>query len=361
MPETAQQPIPEDVRELQTLVNEYRREMQRLKERIAELNNQGHSEPSDDSEAGAETKKSTSSITVAKARRQIRKFTTLYVLWPRFIDSMFTTAIDPDYNPLERFKDKNTKVQGQLSDWHDMFPRELAHLVKEDWWVAVFKAEASQQRSNLSSRVRRQAGTAIFGCSEDDLKSPEIRRQKFGELIGLPADESGKGNPYNVPILHEPYNGKFDIHSVFLNRSLMKTLNAILRGAQSIKTVDGRLSTSPGTDTVCAKWNVTHTTPGAIAMAAVLTRWAASPDVEFHEVGRESQINWQAHYETYLKYLTDGLLKKKTSVVKIFRIWDQTLFPNSTSGYWGTGTVSQDAISEAFALLNEDDDEVDEM
>ena len=85
-----------------------------------------------------------------------------------------------------------------------------------------FKAEASQQRSNLSSRVRRQAGTAIFACGEDDLKTPEIRRQKFGELIGLSSAGLASYSPYNVPVLHETGSGRLDIHTVFLNRSLMK-------------------------------------------------------------------------------------------------------------------------------------------
>ncbi|GJE89870.1 hypothetical protein PsYK624_059810 [Phanerochaete sordida] len=356
------------LRELQQELNESRREVQSLRERLANTTNSGGSQTSPSAAQSSQEEPRAEGTTdsgaaLEQARMYVRKYTTLYMLWCRLPSSMFPNgpALD-DYSPTDRFKNDDTKVQGQLDDFNEMFPPALVPITKESWWVPVFKAASSQQRSNLQGRVRRAAGTAIFGCTEDDLKSSEARRERFGALIGLPAAETNPEDHdhFNIEVLHEPYHGKMDTRTIFLNPRLIKTLSAVLRGPQSIKTPDGRLSTMPGADTVCSKWAVTHTTPGAIAMACVLTRWAASPDVQFHEHGLESHIDWQAAFEGYLQYLNDGLLKEKSSVRNIFRTWDEALFPNSTTRHGqrpGTSRGHREDVNGALALLNAEEDE----
>ena len=50
-----------------------------------------------------------------------------------------------------------------------------------------FNAEMNQQRSNGSTRVRQEAGTAIFNCKDSDLETGESRFKTFGKLIGWQA------------------------------------------------------------------------------------------------------------------------------------------------------------------------------
>jgi hypothetical protein len=65
----------------------------------------------------------------------------------------------------------------------------------------------SQQRSNAAKRVRREAGTAILGCLDADLKTADSRLKKFKELVGW-VEENGKGYYEEfAPILYEEGNG----------------------------------------------------------------------------------------------------------------------------------------------------------
>jgi hypothetical protein len=87
-----------------------------------------------------------------------------------------------------------------------------------------FRNAMMTQRSNTSTRVRKQAGPSIFGCTAADLKSSQERYEKFKERIGWVVRQDGsKGyETWAVEILHKNYNGRFDINCVFLNPVLMK-------------------------------------------------------------------------------------------------------------------------------------------
>ncbi|KAJ7336330.1 hypothetical protein DFH08DRAFT_813548 [Mycena albidolilacea] len=71
--------------------------------------------------------------------------------------------------------------------------------------------------------------------------------------------------------------------------------------------------------------------------------FALSADDSLRENGKVTGINWAANYELYLKYLTTGLEKCKTSVLKIF----------STCGAENNGGSTVDAMD----LLNADAEE----
>jgi hypothetical protein len=60
-----------------------------------------------------------------------------------------------------------------------------------------------------------------------------------------------------------------------------------------------------------------------------------SADDQLRENGTITGINWAAYHETYLNYLTTGLEKRKASVLKIFRTWDDIFFPGRGAGLGG--------------------------
>ena len=80
------------------------------------------------------------------------------------------------------------------------------------------------QRSNTSTRIRKQAGHSIFNCLASDLHSSETRYNKFRQKIGWVENNVGKNHyeTWKVEILHKDYGGAFDINGVFLNPVLMK-------------------------------------------------------------------------------------------------------------------------------------------
>jgi hypothetical protein len=83
----------------------------------------------------------------------------------------------------------------------------------------------SSQRSGTASRLRRQAGPAIFDCKSGDLLSPESRL-RFREKIGwVEAHDDACGGHYDtwkVEILHDDYQGSFNKDTVFRNSILLR-------------------------------------------------------------------------------------------------------------------------------------------
>ncbi|KAJ7805215.1 hypothetical protein B0H13DRAFT_2488967, partial [Mycena leptocephala] len=108
-------------------------------------------------------------------------------------------------------------------------------------------------------------------------------------------------------------------------------------------------------------WALRNTTPGVIAACAILTRWAVSADIELTPRGTETGINWQADLEKYIKYLQNGLDKRKASVLRIFRERDDIFFPETDSSFAANGNGGDEAekqLQDAMDLLDADEEEV---
>jgi hypothetical protein len=86
------------------------------------------------------------------------------------------------------------------------------------------------QRSNTSTRVRKQAGHSIFDVKAEELSDPQMRYDKFWEKIGWIMRENGTKfyETWAVEILHKDYSGSFDINRVFLNPELMRVSQCVL-------------------------------------------------------------------------------------------------------------------------------------
>src|ERR1700733_1440008 len=81
-----------------------------------------------------------------------------------------------------------------------------------------FRNGMMSQRSNTSTRLRKQAGHAIFSCQGSDLTSAQNRYDKFRAKIGWVNSQNGNSyyETWKVEILHKDYNNEFDINRVFL-------------------------------------------------------------------------------------------------------------------------------------------------
>ncbi|KAJ7711786.1 hypothetical protein B0H14DRAFT_3524321 [Mycena olivaceomarginata] len=250
--------------------------------------------------------------------------------------------------------------------------KEIKHLVHKFMitkmmWISdlahTFNSEMGTQRSNSTGRVCPQCGTEIFDCTAADLATLESRRDKFRTSIGYVEDADGSHyEVFNVEILHKNYNGSLDVDTVFRGPKLHLVFACVMRGLAAGKAM--KITGTPTQATgkcVAQLWGLHHSTPGSIAACAILARWAVSADIELTPRGAETGINWQAALEKYIKYLQNGLDKRKASILRIFREWDEIFFPDTDSSLGANGNGGGDAekqMQDAMDLLNADEEEV---
>ncbi|KAF8578340.1 hypothetical protein K439DRAFT_1621412 [Ramaria rubella] len=196
-------------------------------------------------------------------------------------------------------------TQGQLADLQEIIPAKFYEDFSGDVLWNNFKSSMSQQRSNGSTRIHREAGTAIFKCLDEDISDSFQCCEKFKELIGWTANANGSGRYKALaPILYKDYQGR-------------------------------------------------HSTT---RMYSALARFALSANIQLQPTGASTCIPYQENFEHYLKYLTDGLLKKKALVIAIFHSWNQEFYPHTTPETNNTGEADEESVQEALANLESDDE-----
>jgi hypothetical protein len=80
----------------------------------------------------------------------------------------------------------------------------------------------NEQKSNISSRLRKIVAPIMFECSAVDLSS-STEWAKFKPKIGW-VDNGNQGhcNTWNVEILYKKYENEYDKSVIFLNDVLMQ-------------------------------------------------------------------------------------------------------------------------------------------
>ncbi|KAH9970789.1 hypothetical protein BGW80DRAFT_1326669 [Lactifluus volemus] len=226
-----------------------------------------------------------------------------------------------------------------------------------------FSGAMKSQRSNTASRLRGQCAV-LFGPSVKDsdlhYSNPQLRNEKFRDRIGWVDNGEGSGTFSNldVEILHKDYSGSFDLKTAFLNPILMRVYVAIIRGPTSAKELMNGFPSHPRTDTMAQKHGIRHTTPGAIASAVILSRWALSSDNFLQRVGNNTGIHYANDFDMYLRILMTGLRQRKKSILNVFREWDRVIFPNSNSGLAAQGQEISSGLRMAMEMLEADEEEV---
>ncbi|KIJ48303.1 hypothetical protein M422DRAFT_162803, partial [Sphaerobolus stellatus SS14] len=235
------------------------------------------------------------------------KFTYMSSLWIRNLPSTFKLNLDDNYDVAHRFRDILSKCQGHLHDLLD------------------FNAEMNQQRSNSSTRVRHETGTAILSCKDIDLESGKNRFQAFGALIGWKPE--GYYDPY-CEILYKDYAGVHDRNKILRSPYLIQV--SLVQGPSSVKNKDG--SGARKHLTLDKIWCIESVTPGAIAASAIYARFAASADDNFQPIGSKTKISYLDDFELYLKFITNGLRLKKKFVLELIDEWNEQLYPSMDDG-----------------------------
>jgi hypothetical protein len=136
----------------------------------------------------------------------------------------------------------------------------------------------------------------------------------------------------------------------------------------------------PQTETIGRIHGIRNTTPGAIAICAILVRrdfkyvslclftdcslqarWTLSSDISLQEVGSSTGIQYFKDYEGYLTLLETGLRARKKTIVNIFKEWNTKIFPESDSSLAGAEPrASKDDTANLKILMESLEDDADE-
>ncbi|KIJ38362.1 hypothetical protein M422DRAFT_259019 [Sphaerobolus stellatus SS14] len=232
------------------------------------------------------------------------KFTYMSILWLHQPSETFQLSLDEEYDPLSHFISEDGFLQGQLWLLLEVIPGDLHEEMNDDIFINTFTAAMHQQRSNASTRVRPDSGTAIFRCTDEEFAN---RADNFKDLIGW----SSKDDGYKVlaPILFKDYNKKMDKWKIFRNPILMCTYATLMLGPSSIKKAKGNSIYVHHSlhSSLEPLWGIRAVTPAAIATSAILACFSASADHSFQPIGQITQIHYQNDFKYYLKYLCEGL------------------------------------------------------
>ncbi|KAJ7217053.1 hypothetical protein GGX14DRAFT_390888 [Mycena pura] len=262
-----------------------------------------------------------------------KKFCNTHFIWVPHPDEVYGAELDPDYNPLDRFSRENqpqNRIQGALRELRETIPEEYHDAEEFAGWVSS-QHGAGVKAERERARNRMRANPSLFGRTLKEWATPE-QREAFMELIGrrpVPnKPDEYYYDTYNVPLLHEDYDGSFDIDKIFLNELLFITHALLTKGVTGgTELATGK--TAPPVEANEKLWGLKKTTPGMIAGAAVWLRFAHSRDETFEPVGAITGIDWQAEHEAYLNWLHTGLQSKTDCVLNIFRRWDERFYPHS--------------------------------
>ncbi|QRV95946.1 hypothetical protein RhiJN_23964 [Ceratobasidium sp. AG-Ba] len=101
--------------------------------------------------------------------------------------------------------------------------------------------------------------------------------------------------------------------------------------------VEGQPDRKPGPQVAADALGIKSATPGAIAAAAIWTRWAISPGNEFRKVGQQTGIQWQVAYNDYKELIIRALEREKEVLdetgeegpyTQLMREWNSENFPD---------------------------------
>ncbi|KAK6971832.1 hypothetical protein R3P38DRAFT_2751984, partial [Favolaschia claudopus] len=236
------------------------------------------------------------------------------------------------YNEKNRFDNMRTKMQGELRAVLEVLPEELHGDVGKSWLVHTFNKAMDRQRSNTSSRLRNDIG-AVLRCPSTP---PHMAlRAGYADLIGGRKDDSGKMtfHPFDAPALHSDGADRLNVETflkkqAFVKLTFRRVAAAVIYGKKKpIKMATNKPCVS-GPRCMQQMHNISNSTPGFVACAGALL-WALSMDVELKKKGQQTGINWYSCYESYLRYLLEGLRNRSKPVLALFREWDAELFPDS--------------------------------
>ncbi|KAF7331234.1 hypothetical protein MKEN_00000300 [Mycena kentingensis (nom. inval.)] len=305
--------------------------------------------------------------------RTAQKFLYTGGLWLEGAGRVLNHKLDRKWDAKERFSGQvSDKVQGQLRVLRPLLPAPYRHGIPSSKLPLVVKKLSSaltNWRPNISTRIRRGAGPAIYACNPTDLHTSDSRFEKFKDRMGHRA--GGKPAEFAVALLHRDESRVYNKETFLLHPCLFRMHAALTHGQSAAVSmllqynrakdenpdVEPVVVVPPGSnDDMAAILDLREITPHAIALTAVLVVWGVSRDDCLKPQGVLSGIDYEARFERYLKFLVRGLEKKDAAVLNIFKVWNEVLYSNKQPARAEGGDDDADAeLEQAIAQMSEDD------
>ncbi|KAF7761776.1 hypothetical protein Agabi119p4_9768 [Agaricus bisporus var. burnettii] len=213
------------------------------------------------------------------------------------------------------------------------------------------------ERSTLVRNVRNAALDIFFGCPPIVAQSVYLREQTRARepeclrfLVPssqVPSSSIGAGDPkpqlkyLELPPILFPDLDTSRVHEIFRSDILIQKAPG-----RAVALQQGQIErvAVPPTCLACQR-SITKTTPGLIAVAAILASFVISGDPTFSEKGQETGAAYKARYFKYKLLIEESQEAGELHMVATFDYWNQRLF----GGNQGNG--------ETFNF-DEDDDEM---
>ncbi|KAJ6548778.1 hypothetical protein B0H19DRAFT_1162016 [Mycena capillaripes] len=366
--------------QLAACIDDQGRTVQHLKHRLVEAENEKNN-PSKRSRRSRnhrtegveeESRDFTPKELEGRARRTGRKFVILCGLWLCLDDddyeAFFNAELDNEYNAELRFNSDDDIQQGQLREVLDILPDDLLPFRKRAWLAQAFKDGMSGQRSHTRTRLRNNVQHILpDSIPASRVATQESRQRHFRILIGWD-ENNARYSIWHIPVLHGNESEKLDFNTVFRHPMLLKIFACIIRGCASADGVMDGTSRLPRANAMQRIFNITYTTPGAIASCAVWLIWLLSGDEDFLPTGDITAIDYRYRYNEYLEKILEGLRLRQKWAQDLFVFWDSHLFPSTNGSHFGGGVQQvheedREEISEAtdallsMPVVSDDDDE----
>ncbi|KAJ7267759.1 hypothetical protein C8J57DRAFT_1469237 [Mycena rebaudengoi] len=272
------------------------------------------------------------------------------------IHALLDTDEDPNFSEDTEFDSEDSCIQGQLRDVMALLPEDARVIRKQDWIGDSFGDGMSGQRSTINTRLRHESLVHIVdgitfqdGNRIDfkDFESSSSRFNAFAKRIGYQAateDADAFYSPLKAEILFEEYDGTMNITKIFRGPVLLKICVSIIRGPQGAKGLFEGNSKLPSANVIQRVYHIERTTPGTIAICAVLAIWLFSADTQIVTDGDETKIDYKFLFLTFLRQICEGLRDEANWAIELFRHWDAVLFPNAEHSHGQTASANRQAV-----------------
>ncbi|QRV98237.1 hypothetical protein RhiJN_26256 [Ceratobasidium sp. AG-Ba] len=183
------------------------------------------------------------------------------ILW--ITPNLYEIEVDANYSQSVRYSDAQPGIRAQVE--------------RQDMLSSI--SEELINGLNKEEHYRK-----VFGdIGQDIVKNREFRTAEadFQELLGYNPDKNKPSGRYPTlaPVLYRDNQVGNDL-AAFRSFYIKDVFRAIIFGPTS---VEGQPDRKPGPQVAADALSIKSATPGAIATAAIWTRWAISPDNEFRK------------------------------------------------------------------------------
>ncbi|KIJ49010.1 hypothetical protein M422DRAFT_246786 [Sphaerobolus stellatus SS14] len=227
--------IEQDLRKEQAEKNVLATELQDLKKQLADTENKENI--TQHRRRRRKAPQISDNIKCSQVKDIAHKFTYMSILWLHQPSETFQLSWDEEYNPPDCFHSEDGWLQAQFRELLQVIPKDLHQDMKDETFINTFMGAMHQQRSNASSRVRPEAGAAIFRRTDMEFAN---RANMFRELIGwISGDDTSGSYKVLAPILFRDYKGQMDKWKLFRNPILIQTYAALMLGPSSVKKAKG--------------------------------------------------------------------------------------------------------------------------